>query len=386
MTCCCRSPRGRSSAPPRSRSRSRWASSARRAFVARLDSPTMPVAIVRLLSQPGAASVGQATAMSVVLMAVTAAITVAIDRFRVGAFGRHLTVGLPCPGRSSGDGRGGRRHLHDRRLLRGVADRELGAGRHEHGMPLAHARAALARPGPRPRRRAPTRSRRSPVSAMGPMPCAPCRQIELAPDALGLEQHLGARRLVVEPHEVSHVAGLHRRSAYRRRDRTTTARQRDAPIAAGPIETHDEGATPRDHLRLLERVPGRRQGRAADRARVPGTRSPGPGSARPGSRRRTPTRSTPASGASPCSSRARDRDRFAAGAVLLVGVGPKEDVTIDGMRRALGRAAATARRFGTRRDDVPAGLRCPPGGRRRAGRGRGTGARRLPLRSLPHEA
>jgi len=48
----------------------------------------MPVAIVRLLSQPGAASVGQAAAMSVVLMVVTAAITIAIDRFRVGAFGR----------------------------------------------------------------------------------------------------------------------------------------------------------------------------------------------------------------------------------------------------------------------------------------------------------
>lgn len=58
------------------------------AFVARLDSPTMPVAIVRLLSRPGSASVGQATAMSVVLMGVTAAITVAIDRFRIGSFGR----------------------------------------------------------------------------------------------------------------------------------------------------------------------------------------------------------------------------------------------------------------------------------------------------------
>jgi thiamine transport system permease protein len=58
------------------------------AFVARLDSPTMPVAIVRLLSQPGAASVGQATAMSVLLMVVTATITVGIDRFRVGTFGR----------------------------------------------------------------------------------------------------------------------------------------------------------------------------------------------------------------------------------------------------------------------------------------------------------
>ncbi|MBA3764588.1 MAG: ABC transporter permease subunit, partial [Actinobacteria bacterium] len=58
------------------------------AFVARLDTPTMPIAIVRLLSQPGAASVGQATAMSVVLMAVTAMVTVAIDRLRVGTFGR----------------------------------------------------------------------------------------------------------------------------------------------------------------------------------------------------------------------------------------------------------------------------------------------------------
>lgn len=58
------------------------------AFVARLDTPTMPIAIVRLLSQPGAASVGHAMAMSGVLMAVTAVITVTIDRFRVGTFGR----------------------------------------------------------------------------------------------------------------------------------------------------------------------------------------------------------------------------------------------------------------------------------------------------------
>lgn len=58
------------------------------AFVARLDAPTMPIAIVRLLSQPGAASIGQATAMSVLLMLVTAAIALAIDRFRVGTFGR----------------------------------------------------------------------------------------------------------------------------------------------------------------------------------------------------------------------------------------------------------------------------------------------------------
>ena len=41
------------------------------AFLARADSPTMPVAIVRLLSQPGAASVGQAYAMATLLMLVT---------------------------------------------------------------------------------------------------------------------------------------------------------------------------------------------------------------------------------------------------------------------------------------------------------------------------
>jgi leucyl aminopeptidase len=42
-----------------------------------------------------------------------------------------------------------------------------------------------------------------------------------------------------------------------------------------------------------------------------------------------------------------DRARFAADAVLLVGVGPKEAFTVEGARRALGRAATTARRFGT---------------------------------------
>ena len=41
------------------------------AFLARADSPTMPIAIVRLLSQPGAASVGQAYAMATLLMLVT---------------------------------------------------------------------------------------------------------------------------------------------------------------------------------------------------------------------------------------------------------------------------------------------------------------------------
>lgn len=56
------------------------------AFVARLDTPTMPLAVVRLLSQPGAANRGQALAMSVVLMAVTALIAVVIERIRIGAW------------------------------------------------------------------------------------------------------------------------------------------------------------------------------------------------------------------------------------------------------------------------------------------------------------
>ena len=43
----------------------------------------------------------------------------------------------------------------------------------------------------------------------------------------------------------------------------------------------------------------------------------------------------------------RDRDRFAAAAVLLVGVGPKPEFTLDVARRALGKAASTARRFGS---------------------------------------
>jgi leucyl aminopeptidase len=49
----------------------------------------------------------------------------------------------------------------------------------------------------------------------------------------------------------------------------------------------------------------------------------------------------------------RRGDRFAAGAVLLMGVGPKDEFTVDAARRALGRAAATAGRFGTVATSVP---------------------------------
>lgn len=55
------------------------------AFVARADHPTIPVAIARLLGQPGAASIGQASAMAVLLLVVTAGATLAIGRARRGA-------------------------------------------------------------------------------------------------------------------------------------------------------------------------------------------------------------------------------------------------------------------------------------------------------------
>jgi thiamine transport system permease protein len=57
-------------------------------FVARATSPTMPVAIFRLLGRPGVANFGQAMAMSTLLAAITAAALLAIDRLRVGAVGR----------------------------------------------------------------------------------------------------------------------------------------------------------------------------------------------------------------------------------------------------------------------------------------------------------
>jgi thiamine transport system permease protein len=56
-------------------------------LIARADRPTMPVAIFRYLGQPGAASAGQAMAMSVLLMVVVAAAVLAIDRLRVGELG-----------------------------------------------------------------------------------------------------------------------------------------------------------------------------------------------------------------------------------------------------------------------------------------------------------
>lgn len=51
-------------------------------FVARPDTPTMPVVIFRLLGQPGAANYGQALAMSTILMAVCAVSFLLIERLR----------------------------------------------------------------------------------------------------------------------------------------------------------------------------------------------------------------------------------------------------------------------------------------------------------------
>jgi thiamine transport system permease protein len=58
-------------------------------FIARPDTPTLPIAIFRLLGRPGALNFGQAMAMSTILMAVTAAVVLLVDRFRfrdVGEF------------------------------------------------------------------------------------------------------------------------------------------------------------------------------------------------------------------------------------------------------------------------------------------------------------
>jgi thiamine transport system permease protein len=53
-------------------------------FIARPDTPTMPVAIFRLLDQPGALNYGQALAMSTLLMLVCGVGFLLIERFRVG--------------------------------------------------------------------------------------------------------------------------------------------------------------------------------------------------------------------------------------------------------------------------------------------------------------
>ena len=57
------------------------------AFLIRPDRPTIPTAIFRLLGQPGAATLGQAMALSVVLMVLTTAVIMLIESRRTGILG-----------------------------------------------------------------------------------------------------------------------------------------------------------------------------------------------------------------------------------------------------------------------------------------------------------
>jgi thiamine transport system permease protein len=57
------------------------------ALLARPEYPTLPVAIFRYLGQPGALNYGQAMALSTILMAITAAGMLAIERFRLAEIG-----------------------------------------------------------------------------------------------------------------------------------------------------------------------------------------------------------------------------------------------------------------------------------------------------------
>ncbi len=56
-------------------------------FIARPDTPTLPIAIFRLLGRAGAANFGQAMALSTVLMVLTTVSMLAIERFRIGEMG-----------------------------------------------------------------------------------------------------------------------------------------------------------------------------------------------------------------------------------------------------------------------------------------------------------
>jgi thiamine transport system permease protein len=57
------------------------------ALIARPEFPTIPLAIYRLISQPGPLHYGEALALSTILMLVTAAGMLAIERFRIADVG-----------------------------------------------------------------------------------------------------------------------------------------------------------------------------------------------------------------------------------------------------------------------------------------------------------
>ena len=56
-------------------------------FLARDDSPTLPVVIFRLLGHPGEMNYGMALAASVVLATTTAAVVLLVERLRVPSVG-----------------------------------------------------------------------------------------------------------------------------------------------------------------------------------------------------------------------------------------------------------------------------------------------------------
>jgi thiamine transport system permease protein len=56
-------------------------------FIARPDTPTIPIVIFRLLGQPGALNYGQAMAMSSILMLVSAVAFLLIERLRSAGVG-----------------------------------------------------------------------------------------------------------------------------------------------------------------------------------------------------------------------------------------------------------------------------------------------------------
>ena len=57
------------------------------ALIARPEYPTIPLAIYRFISQPGALNYGQALALSTILMVITAVGMIAIERFRIADIG-----------------------------------------------------------------------------------------------------------------------------------------------------------------------------------------------------------------------------------------------------------------------------------------------------------
>jgi thiamine transport system permease protein len=56
-------------------------------LIARPEYPTVPVAIYRLFSRPGEINYGQALALSTILMLISCAAMILMDRLRIGEIG-----------------------------------------------------------------------------------------------------------------------------------------------------------------------------------------------------------------------------------------------------------------------------------------------------------